>query len=155
MISTIEQTCLLSLCCCQHFVYMSFILIFYKNALYKDHVFSSYYYIKKQCELHPNLMDTYHEPFDRNILILHVFYRWPTLQQNASNGHRCSTLQLRQNECDGVSDNQRLDCLLNRLFVRRSKKTWKLRVTGLCEGNPLVTGGFPSQRASRAENVSI
>ena len=31
----------------------------------------------------------------------------------------------------------------------------KLRVTGLCEGNPPVTGGFPSQTASNAENVSI
>ena len=31
----------------------------------------------------------------------------------------------------------------------------KLRVIGLCEGNPLVTGGFPSQRASDAENASI
>ena len=36
-----------------------------------------------------------------------------------------------------------------------SKKTSKLRVTGLCEGNSLVTGEFPAQRASNAENVSI
>ena len=35
------------------------------------------------------------------------------------------------------------------------QRTSKLRVTGLCEGNPMVTGGFPSQRASNAENVSI
>ena len=35
------------------------------------------------------------------------------------------------------------------------KKTSKLRITGICEGNPPVTGGFPSQRASNAENVSI
>ena len=48
-----------------------------------------------------------------------------------------------------------IDCLLNRLFRRRSKKTSKLRVTGLCEGNPPVTGGFPSQKDSNAENVSI
>ena len=40
-------------------------------------------------------------------------------------------------------------------FKRRSKKTSKFRVTGLCDGNPLVTDGFPSQRASNAENVSI
>ena len=40
-------------------------------------------------------------------------------------------------------------------FGRRSKKTTKLRVAGLCEGIPSVTGGFPSQRASNAENVSI
>ena len=38
---------------------------------------------------------------------------------------------------------------------RRSKKTPKLRVTGLCEGNSPVTGEFPAQRACNAENVSI
>ena len=37
---------------------------------------------------------------------------------------------------------------------RRSKETSKLRVTGLCEGNSPVTGEFPAQRASNAENVS-
>ena len=36
-----------------------------------------------------------------------------------------------------------------------SKKTSKLRVTGLCVGNSPVTGEFPAQRASNAENVSI
>ena len=30
-----------------------------------------------------------------------------------------------------------------------------LRVAGLCEGNPPLTGGFPSWRASKAEIVSI
>ena len=35
------------------------------------------------------------------------------------------------------------------------RKTSKLRVTGLCEGNSPVTGEFPAQRASDAENVSI
>ena len=34
-------------------------------------------------------------------------------------------------------------------------KTSKLRVTGLCEGNSPVTDGFPAQRASNEENVSI
>ena len=38
---------------------------------------------------------------------------------------------------------------------RRSKKTTKLGVIGLCEGNSPVTGEFPAQRASNAENVSI
>ena len=58
------------------------------------------------------------------------------------------TLQWRHNECDVVSNHQRLDCLLTCLLRRGSKKTSKLRVTGLCEqgeGNPLVTGGFSSQ----------
>ena len=64
-------------------------------------------------------------------------------------------LQWRHNERNGVSNHRRLDCLLNRLFRRRSKKTSKLRATGLCGVNSPVTGEFPSQRASNAENVSI
>ena len=65
------------------------------------------------------------------------------------------SLQWHHNERDGVSDHRCLDCLLGRLFRRRSKKTAKVRITGLCKGNPPVTGGFPSQRASNAANVSI
>ena len=55
----------------------------------------------------------------------------------------------------GLSYHQPHDCLLNRLYRRRSKKTSKLRVTGLCTGNSPVTGEFPTQMASNAENVSI
>ena len=62
-------------------------------------------------------------------------------------------LQWRHNGCDGVSNHQSRDCLLNRLFRHRSKKTSKLRVTGLCEGNSPVTGEFPAQRASNVENI--
>ena len=39
-------------------------------------------------------------------------------------------------------------------FRRRSKKTSKFRVTGLCEGNSPMTGEFPAQRSSNAGNVS-
>ena len=67
----------------------------------------------------------------------------------------CRALQWRHNEGRGVSNHRGLDCLLNHLFRRRSKKTPKLRVTGLCKGNSPVTGEFPTQRASNAENVSI
>ena len=42
------------------------------------------------------------------------------------------SLRWRHNGRDGVSNNQPHDCLLSRLFRRRSKKTPKLRVTGLC-----------------------
>ena len=63
--------------------------------------------------------------------------------------------QGRHNEPDGVSNYQRLHCLLNDLFGRRSKKTSKLRVIGLCAGNSPVTGEFPAQKASNAENCSI
>ena len=64
-------------------------------------------------------------------------------------------LQWRHNEHDGVANHRRLDCLLNFLFRRRAKKTSKPRVTGLCEGNSSVTGEFPAQMASNAENASI
>ena len=37
----------------------------------------------------------------------------------------------------------------------KSKKTSRLRVTGLCAGNSPVTSGFPTQRASNTENVFI
>ena len=53
------------------------------------------------------------------------------------------SLQWRHNGHNGISHHQPHDCLLNCLFKRRSKKTWKLRVTGLCAGNSLVTGKFP------------
>ena len=65
------------------------------------------------------------------------------------------SLQWRNNEPDGVSNHQSHDCLLNGLFRRRSKNISKLRVTGLCAGNSVVTGEFPAQMASNAENVSI
>ena len=65
------------------------------------------------------------------------------------------SLRWRHNELDGVSDHQPHDCLLNRLFGCRSKKTSKLRVTGLCAGNSPGTGEFSAQMASNAENVSI
>ena len=61
----------------------------------------------------------------------------------------------RHNGRDGVSNHQPQDCLLNHSFRRRSRKTSKLWVTGLCEGNSTVTGEFPAQRASNAESVSI
>ena len=44
-------------------------------------------------------------------------------------------LRWRHNEHDDTSNHQPHGCLLNRLFRRRSKKTSKLRVTGLCAGN--------------------
>ena len=64
-------------------------------------------------------------------------------------------LQWRHNGRDGVSNHQPHGCLLNCLFRRRSKKTSKLRVTGLLAWNSPVTGEFPAQMASNAENISI
>ena len=66
-----------------------------------------------------------------------------------------ASLHWRHNEHEGVSNHQPHGCLLNRLSGCRSKKTSKLRVTGLCAGNSPETGEFPAQIASNAENVSI
>ena len=66
-----------------------------------------------------------------------------------------NTLHWRHNELDGVSNHRRPDCLFNRFFRRISKKTSKLRVIDLCEGNSPVAGEFPAQRANNAEKVSI
>ena len=60
-----------------------------------------------------------------------ILWDWPIIC-------RCCmviALQWRHNDHDGVSNYQPHGCLLNRLFRRRSKKTSKLRVTGLCVGN--------------------
>ena len=62
-------------------------------------------------------------------------------------------LHWHHNERDGISNYRRLDCLLNRLFGRRSKKTPKLRVTPLCEGNSPVIGEFTAQRVHNADDV--
>ena len=65
------------------------------------------------------------------------------------------SLHWRHNGRDSVSNHQPHDCLLNRLFRRRSKKTSKLRVTGLCERNSPLTGDIPAQKASNAETFSL
>ena len=65
------------------------------------------------------------------------------------------SLRWRHNRRDGVPNHQPHECLLNRLFGSRSKKTSKPRVTGLCAGNSPGTGEFPAQMASDAETVSI
>ena len=89
--------------------------------------------------------------------------RWERLQygilrnlfETQSSRNLVCPLQWRRNGRHGVSNHRRLDCLLNRLFRRGSKKTTKLRVTGLCKGNSPVTGEFPAQRTSNAETISI
>ena len=52
-----------------------------------------------------------------------IYQRWGLL----------STLQWRHDERDSVSNHRRLNCFLNHLFRRWSKKTLMLCVTELCE----------------------
>ena len=69
--------------------------------------------------------------------------------------HLCYSLKWRHNGHDSVSNHQPRDCLLNRLFRCRSKKTSKLRVTGLCARNSPVPDECPAQMANNTETVSI
>ena len=71
-------------------------------------------------------------------------------EKHATAAHFIS-LRWRHNGHDCVSNHQPHHCLLNRLFRRRSKKTSKLRVTGLFAGNSPGTGEFPAQRANNAK----
>ena len=79
-----------------------------------------------------------------------------TMVTEAVNYHGMTyPLQWCHNERHCVSNHWRLGCLLSRLLSRKSGKISKLRITGLCELNSPVTGGFLSQRARNADNVSI
>ena len=72
--------------------------------------------------------------------------------------HPADPLQWRDNERDGVSNHQRINCLRNRLCRRKSKKTSKLRAIDLCMGNSPGVGvhaGILSLLAVVAETTSI
>ena len=84
-----------------------------------------------------------------------IFYHLWSIPHDDHCMNCLTPLQWRHNEHDGISNHQPYDCLLNRLFRRISKKTSKLRVTGLWLGNSMFTGEFPAQKASNEENVSI
>ena len=77
----------------------------------------------KMCSQRIVLVQTtvYHQAYDNNgAMQLHIYapyYNDVIMSAMASQNH------------------QRLDCLLNHLFRRRSQKTQKLRVTGFCAGN--------------------
>ena len=71
------------------------------------------------------------------IMDFQLFMVW----KNPTNMWYCTHYS--HNEHDGISNHQPHDCLLNRLFRRKSKKTSKLCVITLCAENSLVTGEFP------------
>ena len=57
------------------------------------------------------------------------------------------------NDHHDVSNHRQFECLFYHLFRLTTKEhqSSSLHVMALCEGNPPVTGGFPSQRASNAK----
>ena len=95
------------------------------------------------------------QPYYREYTIIILIIQQQTLAKWTPQGHGIEanytamcrkitvwSLQWRHKERYGVSNHRRLDCLQNRLFRRRSKKTSKLRVT-------------PAQGTSNSKNVSI
>ena len=75
-----------------------------------------------------------------------IILKWPYKQwSKITISIQCTPppLQRRHNERDVVSNHQPHNCLLKCLFRRRSKKTPKLRVIGLGEGNSPGTGEIP------------
>ena len=66
-------------------------------------------------------------------------------------------IQLRQSEyyIDVIMSMVVLHWLLNRLFRHRSKKTSYRCTNGLCDGNPPMTYGFPSQKTVTREMLPL
>ena len=54
----------------------------------------------------------------------------------------------------GISNHQQLNCLFNSSSTHQGKYH-SSTLPSLCEGNPLVTGGFPSQRVCNVESISM
>ena len=75
----------------------------------------------------------YRAHYDVTVMFNHVRNRNPWSSERKPFFWHHMALQWRHYKRNGVSNHQPHDCLLNRLFMRRSKKTTKLRVTGpLC-----------------------
>ena len=63
------------------------------------------------------------------------------------------SITITSHERRGVSNHQPHYCLLSNEFSLTTKAKSKPTLLIFCEGNPPVTGGFPSQKASDTENV--
>ena len=81
----------------------------------------------------------------------------PKKVDNVAAPHTYSSTQRmrRTTERDGVQFTSLPIAYSTAYWRCRSKKTSKLRVTGLCEGNSPVTGEFPKQLATNVEYASI
>ena len=67
-----------------------------------------------------------------------------------------NNIAVMSHEHHGITDHhQPLECLFMSLFVLTSNRHQRLALLALCEGNPLLTSGFPSQRASNVESMSM
>ena len=81
-------------------------------------------------------------PFTNRRQIIVMFNMKP-YHARCISGKLDQSLHWRDNDHDDVLNHQPHACLLNRLIRRRSKKTSKLRVTGLCAGNSPGPVNYP------------
>ena len=58
-------------------------------------------------------------------------------------------------KCHTISNHQQIDSLFNRFFCWQQRKHESSLLQALCDRNPQITSGFPSQRASNAESFSM
>ena len=101
--------------------------------------------------LNPLSADTFWEKIDLSIFAFCIPPgHWNTLLRHDIYPYLTMSISLQwcHDERDGVSNHPSHDCLLKRLFRHRSKKTSKLRVTGLWVGNSPVTGEFRAKKVS-------
>ena len=116
-------------------VYILLILERYMNKDYYYYYCYCYYYYYYYHHYHYHHHHHHHYPRQVLAYITNTCDYRCCLQDFISKRNIAITLHWRHNDHDGVSNHQPHGCLLNRLFRRRSKKTSKLRVTGLCMGN--------------------
>ena len=90
-------------------------------------------------------------PIENDLLRHFNYHLFFLMNSGMGSPNRFFTLQWRHNKCNG--NHQPHECFLKRLFRRRSKKTPKFHVTGLCVGNSPVTNEFLTQRPCDAENL--
>ena len=86
--------------------------------------------------------------------------RWQWKHQCLAENYSIFTIKVTSHERHGMSSHWQRCCLFNCLFRCTLKKTststlqtYNIQVTGPLWGNPPVTSGFPSQRASNVESV--
>ena len=81
----------------------------------------------------------------QNLLLLILLVKCHAKQSLLATPFQSKPLRWRHNGHDSVSNHQPRGCLLSRLFRRKSKKTSKLRVAGLCVGNSPGPVNIPHQ----------
>ena len=75
------------------------------------------------------------KPLSDELMMSYLLMNYASLGLNESHTSlECTPSQWRHNEHDGVSNHQLHDCLLKRLFRRRSKKTSKFSATVFLKG---------------------